>query len=252
MKIRTVLFHLIYTFILSFYPSSIDGGWDPKTCLDKEKISSFDVLQDSQFLDLKREVLGFLRNSWCTEEKTNLIMDLIALTQPKICVEIGTFTGYSFFPIVSTLSFLGEGKAYAIDALSNFEAVKGIAKSDPHYKWWLTVNMVQVHELFSKRMELLPLTPFYTSIWTPSRNAVSQFDQIDFLHLDGNFSEEGSCEDALLYLPKVKSGGYILLSNLFLTVDNQYPKMKSLWILLDQCEIIAEIENSNAVLFQKN
>ena len=43
-----------------------------------------------------------------------------------------------------------------------------------------------------------------------SVQAISQVQRIDFLHLDGNFSEEGSTLDCRLYLPKVIPGGYVL------------------------------------------
>jgi hypothetical protein len=54
------------------------------------------------------------------------------------------------------------------------------------------------------------------------------------------------------YLPLVKSEGYILVSNLFIMVNGQQPKMKSFCSLFDECELIGSIENDNAVLFKKN
>ena len=111
--------------------------------------------------------------------------------------------------------------------------------------------MLAVRKTFSETMDKWSFTADYKIIPTSSKKAVSRFDKIDFLHIDGNFSEAGSLEDVLYYLPKVIPGGYILLSNLFVTVDGEYSKMKALWALMDQCETIAEIENSNAALFQK-
>lgn len=240
---------LIIFFIVN---NSLHASWDPQTCVDTKNSSAIDLLHDQKFLDLKKQVVDYLQKSWCTEEKVNLMMDLIVLTQPKVCVEIGVFTGSSFLPMVAALSFLENGTAYAIDSWSNFEAIKGIPTNDQNYKWWSVVNMWEVKKLFLNTMDKWSFSKFYVVIPTSSKLAASKFDQIDFLHIDGNFSEQGSLEDVLFYLPKVVPGGYILLSNLFLKLDNQYPKMKSLSVLLEECEIIAEIDNSNAVLFQKH
>ncbi len=252
MALKRTICSLICFLIFSFYSHLIAAVWDPIICLDKDNLSSLEILQDKQFVTLKKQVFNYLRDSWCTEEKANLIMDLIALTKPQVCVEIGVFTGSSFLPLVTSLSFLKRGHAFAIDPWSNLEAIQGILIEDPNYWWWSNVNMLDVNQKFLNTMTNWRLSPYYTVINTSSRNALKQLDQIDFLHLDGNFSEKGSLEDVLLYLPKVSTGGYILMSNVLVTVNNKCSKMKSLWTLLEHCEMIAEIENSNAILFQKN
>ena len=84
-----------------------------------------------------------------------------------------------------------------------------------------------------------------------SKKAVAYVPEIDFLHIDGNFSEEGALLDTQLYLPKVAKNGYILISNLLIMIGKHPSKMKALWPLFEQCEIICEIENGNAFLFRK-
>ncbi len=207
---------------------------------------------DSQFDVLKNDVCEYLKESWCSEEKANLIMDVIFETKPKVCVEIGVFTGSSFLPIAATLAYLRQGHAYAIDSWSNQEAIKFIPYADPNYKWWATVDMQEIKNQFLSMLDVWSFNSYVSVIHASSEKAISQIDSIDFLHLDGDFSEEGSLHDLDLYLPKVKSGGYILLSNLFYVIDNQLTKMKTLWTLFDACEIVAEIDQSNTILFQKN
>lgn len=219
--------------------------------IDSEKGYPSTILNDRNFAILKNHVCHYLQGSWCTEEKANLLMDLVALTQPNVCVEIGVGTGSSILPIAAALSFINAGLVYGIDSWSNEDAVQGIPQTDPHYHWWSTVNMPWIMQKFVQTMDNWALHSFCSIIPAPSISTVSLFDRIDFLHLDGNFSEEGSLRDVLLYLPKVNSGGYILLSNVFATVDNQFTKMRSLAVILDQCEMVYEIENSNAILFQK-
>lgn len=71
------------------------------------------------------------------------------------------------------------------------------------------------------------------------------------LHLDGDYSVQGSIRDVELYLPKVRRGGYILLSNLLLTVHDEQPKMAALDRLLDYCEIVHELDHGNSLLLRK-
>ena len=111
--------------------------------------------------------------------------------------------------------------------------------------------MRHIKASFDRMINQWHLSPVCTTIALPSEAAVQQIGTIDFLHLDGNFSEAGSLNDVKLYLPKVKEGGYILLSNLFLMSNGKQPKLKSFSALFDCCEMICEIEKDNAVLFRK-
>lgn len=224
---------------------------DPKVVAAHET-PAFPGSQDTAFTALKRRVCEHLQGSWCSEEKASLIMDLIISNKPRVCVEIGTYSGSSFLPIVVTLAYLKTGMAFAIDPWSNVEAVKGIPENHPQHSFWSSLNMAEAKSQFIDTMEYLFLSPYYCSLEMASRDAASKFNLIDFLHLDGNTSEEGSYEDVRLYLPKVAPKGYILLSNALISLDDEWTKMKSIWALADQCEIIAEIDERNTILFQKN
>ena len=84
-----------------------------------------------------------------------------------------------------------------------------------------------------------------------SHEAVYQIPEIDLLHLDGNFSKIGALLDSVLYLPKIVPGGYVLLSNALATAGGKATKMKALWPLFEQCDLICEIDQGNALLFRK-
>lgn len=180
------------------------------------------------------------------------MMDLVFFTRPQVCVEIGAFTGSSVLPVAMTLKYLGHGNVYAIDAWTNNEAVKNISVNDPNYEWWSNVDMQNIKNQFYMLLNAWSLRSYCSVIHAPSEIAVDQIPEIDFLHLDGNFSEEGSLLDVQLFLPKVKSGGYILLSNVYAFVDGKRTKMSSMWRIFDECEIICEIDNNNTALFRKN
>lgn len=208
-------------------------------------------IPDKKFNALKQEVFFYLNGSWCSETKANLLMDLIVQTKPNVCVEIGAFSGSCVLPVAATLKFLEKGKVYAVDAWSNSDAINGLDPNDKNTIWWSQVPMEKMKAKFDETIMKWILAEYCTTLHMTSEQAVDYFQTIDFLHLDGNFSEEISLKDAELYLPKVRSGGFILLSNLFNVVGDKLTKMKTLWRLMDECEVVFEIENSNVVLFRK-
>lgn len=227
----------------------LNADWDPAKVFDEE--INLSALQQEEYIELKKNVMKSLTNSWCSKEKTHLLMDLTLITQPEICVEIGAFTGASVLPVAAVLKKLNHGEIYAIDAWSNEEAVKYMEDNDPNKAWWSTLNMKSIYDAIQSMVQTWALTHCCQLIKSPSREAVNQIDQIDFLHLDGNYSEFVSLQDVNLYVPKVKSGGYILLSNLFTMVNGKQPKIKAFCALLESSEMVAEIERENAILFRK-
>lgn len=236
---------LVTFLILSATPCFAD--WSSN---DLEEIPLM-YIPDLEFQSLKHRV-QMQEDTWCSPEKAGLLMDVIYLTRPQVCVEIGAYVGYTVLPIASTLKFLGEGHLYAIDAWSNEEAVKYISVEDPNHTWWSNVDMRRIRKEFNDLRKHWSLDPYCTVIPAPSEYAIYMIPEIDFLHLDGNISEEGSWLDLQLFFPKVKSGGYILLSNTFVVVNEKLSKMSSMWKLFDECELMCEIDNSNTLLFRKN
>jgi len=213
--------------------------------------SQVDFNSNNALLDHNKQVVfKAIERSWCSNEKANLIMDIVFKTKPEICVEIGVFTGSSFLPMVSALSVCGKGHAYAVDSWSNEEAVQGLPPSE-HYSWWSSVDMGKAYNTFIEMLSDPALSSYFTILNTTSALASHQLDRIDFIHMDGSFSEEGALRDFELYFPKVKAGGYILLSNTFFSINQQYFKTKALCALIENCEVIAEIDNNNTILFRK-
>lgn len=232
--------------------TNLCAWWNPCT-LENVNSAAGHCLEDDGFLCLKGRVAEALANSWCSPEKANMLMDLTLLTQPEICVEVGAFTGSSSLPIAATLRHMGAGQLFAIDAWSNSIAVQNMGDDDINKEWWAGVDMAAVYNCFVRMLETWGLGGYCTIIKKPSGEAVREIpDSIDLLHLDGDYSEIGSLSDVELYLPKVKSGGYVILSNLFLMVNREQPKIKAFCVLCEACEIVATIENDNTVLFRKN
>lgn len=217
--------------------------------LENEK--TLEVLNNPALSTLKNRVYGYIKNSWCSQEKAKLLLELIVITKPKVCVEIGAFTGSSTLPILAGLRYLKQGNAYIIDAWSSKEAIRGLPSTDPNNIWWGSLNMKDIKNQFDRMINTWFFHPFCQTLQMTSKEAVSRIPEIDFLHLDGNFSEEGALLDSELYVPKVVPGGYILLSNALIMIGNKPAKMKALWPIFDQCDIVCEIEQGNTLLFRK-
>jgi hypothetical protein len=214
-------------------------------------IGNLSAAHSPEFVLLEQKIVDFLKTSWCTEEKAKLILECVVANQPKVCVEIGAFTGSSTLPLLAGLKYLNHGYAYVIDAWSNKEAIRGLPKEDPNTVWWASLDMQAIKNQFIQTMDQWSLTPYFQTLHMSSQEAAAQLPAIDFLLLDGNFSEEGALFDSQLYLPKVVPKGHILISNLLTMIGKQPTKMKALWPLFEQCEIVCEIENGNAFLFRK-
>lgn len=242
------MFYFRYALLSLCLWTSIQAEWDPKILQAYQSES----LSHLPYRTLKKQIAQALVNSWCSQEKIDLLMDLTLLTGPQVCVEIGVFSGASLLPVAATLKYLKAGKVYAIDAWSNKEATRHTAVDDPNAAWWAQVDLQAVHNSFQKLIKTWKLEKTCQEIHKPSEQAVSHVPpQIDFLHLDGNYTESGSLRDVELYLPKVKSGGYILLSNFYMMIQREQPKIKTFCVLCDACEVVCSIENDNAVLFRK-
>ncbi|MEI8365857.1 MAG: class I SAM-dependent methyltransferase [Parachlamydiaceae bacterium] len=241
-----------FTCALILFASSslLNAEWNPKY-LPVENQSVLGRLKNPSLIQLENQVFESVKNSWCSEEKAKLLMELVVLTQPGVCVEIGAFTGSSSLPLLAALKHVGSGRAYIIDAWSNAEAVRGLTTEDPNTVWWAGLDMKAVKNQFLHMLNLWSLTSYCKILSTTSQKAVLRIPTIDFIHIDGNFSAEGALLDSELYLPKVVPGGYVLLSNALVMIGGKPTKMKALWPIFDQCDIVCELEYGNTLLFRK-
>jgi len=233
--------------LLVAFMSCIYAEWDPE-CLATENEQ---LLANPNLVKLENQVFEQVKNSWCSKEKAQLLIELVVLTKPKVCVEIGAFTGSSTLPMLAGLQYVKHGYAYVIDAWSAKEATAGLPSSDSHTQWWANQHMKTAKKMFEQMLDQWSFRSYCQVLPMASRKAVGIMAGIDFLHLDGNFSEAGALLDSELYVPKVLPGGYILLSNALTMVDGKPSKMKALWIVFDQCDIIAELDAGNTLLFRK-
>jgi len=198
----------------------------------------------------KEETLSKISSidGWTNPLKADRIMDFIRENKPEICVEIGAFGGYITYPIARALSFLKQGKVYAIDAWDKQVAAEGL-EIEKDALWWLSLDLEGIYNRFKNLILSANLQNYCNPIRKSSKNAVSAFknETIDVLYIDGNNSKKGSLEDVLLYFPKVKEGGYI-----WITDTEPFNKTEAVSFLMKHCDWIKEKSiYFNCALFQK-
>lgn len=187
-------------------------------------------------------------DGWCSQEKAQRMMDLIYQTHPQICVEIGVFGGSSIYPTACALAYLKSGVVYAIDPWTKMDCSEGYTPGDPNYEWWNSIDLEKIYSNFLHMLKKYKLQHYCKVMRMTAEQACPYFvdGTIDILHIDGNHSEDSALRDAILYLPKVKSGGYIWFDD-----ANWESTTKAIAFLRDHCDEIPEMFANNCILFRK-
>ena len=152
------------------------------------------------------------------------------------------------------MGHINQGKLYAIDAWDNDVAIQYLEKNDTQRYWWRRVSFTKVFDAFKRMLIQWDLNDVCKCIKLPSAIAVSEIEkygEIDFLHIDGNSSQKGSLEDVENYLPLVKSGGYVFLSNAFIRANRKYTKTDAGNFILDSCRFVLSVDQGNSILYLK-
>jgi predicted O-methyltransferase YrrM len=186
-------------------------------------------------------------HGWCTQEKAEKFIDLMLEIKPDLCVEIGTFGGSSLFPVAATLKYLQHGVIIGIDSWDRFEATKYL---DPinhfeHFYFWYSMDFDRMYKSAKNVIRAHDLTDHCRLLKTTSEKAGDGIDQIDFLYIDGNRYESVSLRDVEIYLPKVRSGGYVCIN----TSDSQLgPAIKA---LEKKCDHVKDFDANASILLRK-
>ena len=221
-------------------------------CLLSQEINSFPYpeIKNPNVEQLKKETLENLKTfeGWCIPEKASAMMDLILATKPKVCVEIGVFGGSSVYPTLMALKHNQKGVLYAIDPWKNEEAVKNYESENIHAVWWGTVDLQRIFTGFIQNIQKYQVEKFCKIFRKTSEQAAAQIPKVDILHIDGNHSEAASVLDVVLYLPKVKVGGFIWFDD-----TNWGTTNKAVEILKEKCKLIYQYQDDNDAfaLFEK-
>ena len=136
----------------------------------------------------------------------------------------------------------------AIDPWDKIETLKYMdpVEESAHMDWWGKVPFNTIYASYLNMINKHNLGKYCTTLRTTSEKAAPEVGAIDILYLDGNHSEVVSVKDVKLYLPKVRSGGYIWLN------DSTWTNLQSsIELLQESCDVIRLIDNGNCILFKK-
>lgn len=143
---------------------------------------------------------------WCTVEKGKRVA---ALTYgAELCVELGVFGGRSLFAIGLALADQGSGRADGVDPYTASASLEGV--NDPaNDEWWSTVPYGEIADYAEAMLQNASLADRVRIVRKRSADAVADYadGSIDLLHQDSNHSEAVSCEEVVLWAPKVRPGG---------------------------------------------
>lgn len=187
---------------------------------------------------------------WCSFEKASEFVKYILDNKLNLLVEIGVFGGSSLIPQALALKELGRGKIYGIDPWTNEDALEEVIDNE-NKVWWEKLDIQRIYEHCVGNLEKYEISTYCQLIRDKAENVVDMFENesIDLLHIDGNHSEALSYKDATLYLPKVKTNGFIFFDDIWWTEGgNQVTTRKAINYLLEKCEQITVVNNDCMIL----
>src|SRR6266702_880095 len=174
--------------------------------------------------------------------------DLIWMTKPDVCVEIGVFAGKSLINTALALKENEHGVVYGIDPWRKEDAVKGIGTMEDA-GYWDTVDVDALHYDCMRSIWDRGLQEHAVVIRATSRDARFLFGLgikpgwshnhcIDILYIDGGHSEEVSTLDVSIYLQKVRRGGHIWFDDADWASTRRATEM-----LKESCELLKDYGN---------
>ncbi len=152
--------------------------------------------------------------AWFTIEKCEQLANIINDIKPNVCVEIGVFRGQSAIATGEFLKKVENGVLHAVDPWSTAATQEG-TNDTANDEWWASLDMEAIKAEFIHEIEHRGLQHFITPVQMKGEEYGLQFKGgVDLLHIDGNHSEEKSCLDVELWVPKVNRGGYVIMDDI--------------------------------------
>jgi predicted O-methyltransferase YrrM len=170
---------------------------------------------------------------WSTPERCTEMAQRIFETEARVCVDIGVFAGRSTISMGFAAREISGSRVYGIDPWKIDSAVEG-DNVEENAKWWKErANLEQMHWQTMHMIWSHRLDPWVTIIRNGSQYVHQLFPTIDFINIDGCHTEVASCRDVELYLPKLRSGGFLLFD------DSDWPStQKALEMIGEKCELV--------------
>jgi hypothetical protein len=150
---------------------------------------------------------------WCSLNKAGCFIDYIndicSRKESPICIEIGVYGGKSILPVALELKRHDKGIVYGIDPWENEAASEGYTGDD--LQFWSTIDLNLYYNICLETINENDLNDV-VSILRMKSNDAPEFDNIDFLYIDGQHTEQALL-DAEKYASKIALDGYCIVDD---------------------------------------
>lgn len=175
---------------------------------------------------------------WLTVERAMEMYDMVRKIEPQYIVEIGVFGGRSLVAQAMALKDNGHGKIIGIDPWKKEVAVETQIDAEAIAWWRESVDYYRVHQGCMDAVWKFGLDEQVIVVRTTSKQCAEIIPMCDMIYIDGGHSEESSCTDVALYLPKVKQNGWIWFDDADWTSTQ-----KALGLIADKCVLVKDSGN---------
>ncbi len=149
-------------------------------------------------------------NGWCTIPKARTMAMLIVATKPVVSVEIGVYTGKSAIAMALAHKFLGKGQVLCIDPWKAEASAEW--QEDVHKEWWSKIDHEAIYREFINHIIKFGVTA-QVDIKREKSDHVEPPRVIDFLHIDGNHSQQ-AIRDVSRFASRVPTGGIVVMDDI--------------------------------------
>lgn len=172
---------------------------------------------------------------WCNAEKGHALAGLIVREQPQVVMELGVYQGRSLVcqALAMKHNAVSGSVCVAVDPWNMNATQEGNLPEAE--EWWKSADFEQIHQEFLGHLKKWELEAWVHVIRQSSQDAAKEIadESVDVLHIDGNHSQLASTRDVQLYLPKLKSGGWLWMDDTcWDSVQNAFNVAKT------QCDLI--------------
>lgn len=172
---------------------------------------------------MKPKTLNYLQKidggDWSTKEKKQKLYDLVIdyhrqfRETPLLSVELGSFAGACLFPLGNAHKDIDKGIAIGVDAWESAPCLEGKNHADVN-KFWSEMDFNRIFNSFLQRKDMDDWSGFVDYKRGRMDEVYKEFEDesITLLHQDGAHNTEQIIKELELWSPKVKTGGYWVIS----------------------------------------
>lgn len=181
----------------------------------------------------------------CSLHKASVMAWLISEFNLKVTIDIGVYRGRSLFPQAIAHKHGSGGVVYGVDPWNALEAAENdnIELKEKIDEFVKATNFEEIFKSVDSLNNEFELKSHCILVRKTSSQASLWFDELnirfDLIHIDGNHDTKKVMEDIDCYLPKLNTGGFIVLDDIsWNSVESAYrllqSKMRLLYKKIDQ------------------